>query len=244
MSTNMKYLALRLEGPLQSWGFDSQYNLRKTSLFPTKSAIAGMFCAAFGYARGDNKELKFLEKFNKLHMLCISIPRKLGNNAFLKVRRMHDYHTVGGGYNPNNHIERDCITVSAKDGKPRAENGQSLAVLTNRHYLSDALFGVLLQGDSDFVSGLADAIQNPVWGIWLGRKNCIPSSPVFAGIKDNKQSALQLLIGENQIEKYTCQEDVKSFSDGIDSLNDLAVSFNSDKRSFSLRRVKIVHGKP
>ena len=37
MSSENKYLALRLQGPLQSWGFDSQYNRRNTGLMPTKS---------------------------------------------------------------------------------------------------------------------------------------------------------------------------------------------------------------
>jgi CRISPR system Cascade subunit CasD len=48
MSYDNRFLALRLEGPLQSWGFDSQYNRRNTGLMPTKSAIAGMCCAALG----------------------------------------------------------------------------------------------------------------------------------------------------------------------------------------------------
>ena len=52
MSSEDKYLALRLQGPLQSWGFDSQYNRRNTALMPTKSALAGMCCAALGFGRG------------------------------------------------------------------------------------------------------------------------------------------------------------------------------------------------
>lgn len=243
MSTSMKYLALRLDGPLQSWGFDSQYNRRNTALYPTKSAIAGMFCAALGYTRGSCEESDFLKEFNDSHMICISIPRKLDNNYNLNVRRMNDYHTVGGGYNPNHPDERNSITISAESGKPRAKNGQALAVLTNRHYLTDASFGVLLQGETNFISKLASAIKDPVWGIWLGRKNCIPSAPVFAGLEENKENALCLLIDKDPLDHYTYQEDVENFSDGFDSLHDVAVSFASEKRSFSPRRVKVVYEK-
>ena len=44
MSSENKYLALRLQGPLQSWGFDSQYNRRNTGLMPTKTPLPE--CAA------------------------------------------------------------------------------------------------------------------------------------------------------------------------------------------------------
>ena len=49
MSSEKACLALRLEGPLQSWGFDSQYSRRSTALMPTRSAIGGMCCAALGH---------------------------------------------------------------------------------------------------------------------------------------------------------------------------------------------------
>ena len=63
MSSENNYLALRLQGPLQSWGFDSQYNRRNTGLMPTKSALAGMCCAALGFGRGSDEEQAFLAKF-------------------------------------------------------------------------------------------------------------------------------------------------------------------------------------
>jgi len=95
------YLAIRLEGALQSWGFDSQYNRRNTGLMPTKSAIAGMCCAALGLSRGSEEEQAFLTEFKKLKMIAIAIPRVDHKEKKLQVRRMQDYHTVGGGYNPN-----------------------------------------------------------------------------------------------------------------------------------------------
>jgi CRISPR system Cascade subunit CasD len=237
MSTDIGFLAIRLEGPLQSWGFDSQYNRRNTGLMPTRSAVAGMCCAALGLPRGSGKEREFLDSFRSLRMTAIAVP-KAGRKKDLPVRRLQDYHTVGGGYNPNDPNERGHITVTAKDGNPRAKNGQALAVLTHRQYLTDAAFGVLLEGDSALLEKIADRLADPVWGIWLGRKTCIPSAPVFAGLKQDRDDALRLLVGDRPLESFTRQVEVENFAEGRDSLPDVPESFATDGRAFSPRRVR------
>lgn len=217
MSSDKSFLALRLEGPLQSWGFDSQYNRRNTGLMPTKSAVAGMCCAALGYQRGSSEEAAFLDKFIAVIMMAIAKPRNADNKE-LSVRRLQDYHTV-----------RNTRTA---EGKPKDCH------ITNRQYLTDAAFGVLLEGDSTLLKQVAAALENPVWGIWLGRKACIPTAPVLAGVRGNRDEALRLLIGERSLESFTRQEEVENFADGRDSLPDMPVSFASDRRQFSPRRVK------
>jgi CRISPR system Cascade subunit CasD len=241
MSSDKRFLAIRLESSLQSWGFDGQYNRRNTGLMPTKSAIAGMCCAALGLRRGSDKEWEFLYSFSSVRMTAIAIPRKRVNKE-LPVRRLQDYHTVGGGYDPNDPGERGYITVSAGDGKPRAKNGQSLAVLTHRQYLTDASFGVLLEGDAVLLREIAAALADPKWGIWLGRKTCIPSAPVLAGLEGNPDDALRLLIGEKHLESFTRQEEVENFGEGRDSLPDAPVSFATERRLFSPRRVRTIQG--
>ncbi len=44
-------LLLRLTGPMQSWGSDSQFIIRETHLDPTKSGVVGLCCAALGWER-------------------------------------------------------------------------------------------------------------------------------------------------------------------------------------------------
>jgi len=237
MSADAGVLALRLEGPLQSWGCTSQYNRRDTGLMPTKSAIAGMCCAALGYDRGGDAERGFLESFNALTMTVLAIPRERCLRE-IPVRRLVDYHTVGGGYNPSKATELNCITVSAENGKPRTKNGQALAVLTHRSYLLDASFGVLLEGCATLLHQIAQALADPVWGIWLGRKTCIPSAPVFVGVFDAQDAALSALVGKRPLSAFSCQQDAPLFADGRDSLPDNALCFASSARKFAPRRVR------
>lgn len=218
MSSDNSFLALRLEGPLQSWGFDSQYNRRNTGLMPTKSAIAGMCCAALGFARGSDEEYSFLASFGKVKMTAIAIPRN-GAKKELPVRRLQDYHTVQKTRRASGAINNDCV-------------------LTHRQYLTDATFGVLLEGDGILLSQISAAVADPVWGVWLGRKTCVPSAPVLAGLKENLADALRLLIGEKSIDSFTRQEDVENFADGLDSLSDAPVSFATERRLFSPRRIR------
>jgi CRISPR system Cascade subunit CasD len=217
MSTKKLYLALRLEGPLQSWGFDSQFNRRNTGLMPTKSAIAGICCAALGYPRGSEEEKSFLLSFASVRMTAIAIPRTASMKT-LSVRRLQDYHTVQNTKTAEGNIKDTHITY--------------------RQYLTDAAFGVVLAGEGTLLEKIATALKHPRWGIWLGRKSCIPSAPVLAGLRENREEALRLLIGEEPIESFTRQEEVENFSEGRDSLPDQAISFDIERRAFSPRRIK------
>jgi len=223
MSTDRAWLTLRLEGPLQSWGFDSQYNRRGTGLMPTRSAIAGMCCAALGADRGSAMEAGILADFAHLGMTVIAIPRTLHGKA-LAVRRLQDYHTVMG--------------------TRKADGGSKDCHITHRQYLSDAAFGVLLEGDPLFLERLTEGLRNPRWGLWLGRKACIPTAPVLAGIFGTQESALSAVLQDRPLTCFTRQEEVDAFADGLDSLPDRPVSFLPSKRAFLPRRVKTVQGGP
>jgi CRISPR system Cascade subunit CasD len=220
MSSENMYLAIRLEGPLQSWGFDSQFNRRNTGLMPTKSAVAGMCCAALGFDRGCNSEAVYLAQWKEVRMTAIAIPRvieqkfKNGDSKVkeLSVRRLQDYHTVQNTRRASGAINNDCV-------------------LTHRQYLTDASFGVILEGTGNLLKQTADALVDPKWGLWLGRKTCIPSAPVFVGLSDSQTEALTLLIGNDPLESFTWQRDVKTFAEGKDSLPDQPVSFNSERRA-------------
>jgi len=221
MSIETAVLALRLKGPMQSWGFNSQFNRRDTALFPTKSALAGLCCAAMGLDRGSEDEEKALRKFGETMLLCVAIPQKQKKRE-LSVKRMQDYHTVQNTRDAKGGIKGD-------------------AVLTYRQYLNDAGFIAFLEGEKAFLIRVAESLKNPVWGIWLGRKACVPSAPVFAGLYSSESEAIKDIpeFGGTSIEKFSRVEEVNSFGDGVDSFMDQAITFNIHGRRFAPRRVML-----
>jgi len=46
-------LLLRLHGPMQSYGIESRFEFRETTLEPTKSAVVGLLCCALGRDRPE-----------------------------------------------------------------------------------------------------------------------------------------------------------------------------------------------
>src|ERR1035438_5195667 len=93
MSPERAWLALWLDGPLQSWGFESRFERRRTALFPTKSGVVGIICAAMGVAKGSAREREVLAAFAAPGMVAVRMPR-LANKQELFVRRVTDYHTI------------------------------------------------------------------------------------------------------------------------------------------------------
>jgi CRISPR system Cascade subunit CasD len=196
---------------------------------PTKSAIAGMCCAALGFARGGTDETTFLAKFADVQITTLAIPciaeRHFKNGARrtrLAVRRLQDYHTV--------------------QNTRKADGGMKDCHITHRQYLADASFGVIIEGNAVLLKQIEGALSDPKWGVWLGRKACVPSAPVLAGLRDSESEALKLLIGDEPLESFTRQEDAESFADGRDSLPDEPLSFASDRRAFAPRRIRISQG--
>lgn len=57
MTTRTSVLALRLAGPLQSWGASARFTRRTTESAPTKSGVIGLLAAAAGIERGDDERL-------------------------------------------------------------------------------------------------------------------------------------------------------------------------------------------
>ncbi|MET8680000.1 type I-E CRISPR-associated protein Cas5/CasD [Streptomyces sp. NPDC004647] len=150
----MTGLLLRLAGPLQSWGERSAFApVRDTAPFPTRSALTGLFAAAEGIDREDEEALR----------------RYAGLEFAVRVDRpgvrLVDYHTVGGG--------RPKDQTAATSGGSR----KGAAVITRRHYLSDAVFVIAVTGPEGDIDRIAAAIRHPYWAPYLGRRSCVPDEP-------------------------------------------------------------------
>ncbi len=158
-------LFLRLAGPMQSWGTASRLQLRRTDAHPSKSGVMGLLLSAMGVSREDSP--RHLETLNQLAMaLRIDRPGDLE----------WDYHTVGAG-----------IGIRSADGKIKntASTHEPETLLSRRQYIYDASFLVALQGDVSLIAKCAQALDNPVWPPFLGRRCCIPSEPVKEAVAEH-----------------------------------------------------------
>lgn len=222
--SNNACLVLLLDGPMQSWGFASRFTRRTTALHPTKSGIAGLLAAAMGVDKHGPDEAAIVARLAALQCTTVTLPKKRGATE-LPMLRLQDYHTIGGGY--------DKGTDWMK--KPRAANGATLeTVLSERHYLLDSRFGVLLQGECDWLEEIATKLRNPTWGLWLGRKCCIPATPLLVGVGSDRDAAWQMLRKAAALEQDILMTQFDHVvegetADGLDGewLNDSPVSFGA-----------------
>ncbi len=155
-------IALLLDGPMQSWGHASRFDRRATALHPTRSGVLGLIAAAMGIDKHGTDEAARIRNLDPLRITTAAMSRLDRRGECLPMRRLEDYHTVTG-------IRRASGKVA-----PGA------TVQTYRHYLLDARFGVLLEGPPALLEKIAAALRDPRWGVWFGRKSCLPASPILA----------------------------------------------------------------
>lgn len=140
----MNALLIRLAGPLQSWGINSNFDTRATERYPSKSGVIGLLAAALGIRRdGDLSALRAL---------------RFGVRVDKEGTLLRDFHTAH----------------SAKS-----------SYVTYRYYLADAVFLAGVESaDETFLLRLDDALKNPAFPLFLGRRSCPPTLPLSLGIRE------------------------------------------------------------
>ncbi|MDY4491856.1 type I-E CRISPR-associated protein Cas5/CasD [Schaalia hyovaginalis] len=79
------------------------------------------------------------------------------------------------------------LTMAARIDQPgelledfhTAHRGDKAMPLSWRYYVSDAVFAAFIGGPDDLIDALADAIRNPVYPLFLGRRACPPTLPLL-----------------------------------------------------------------
>ncbi|MGN1189872.1 MAG: type I-E CRISPR-associated protein Cas5/CasD [Candidatus Ornithospirochaeta sp.] len=230
----MRYLALWFEAPLQSWGVESKFSLRNTFEFPTKSGIAGIILSSLG--RGG-EEREFLSHFSSFNETAISFVPKEEKEHLSQV--LTDFQVVGNGYDESDPWELNMIPKK-RDGGKAVRGG---AKLTFRHYLQDAHFGVIQEVDEVLADEISSGLSNPIWPLYLGRRCCIPSFPIFQGLFETKEDAsnkiFEIASSKELIEKERLVDGADENAFDSFYLMDVSVSFGKQKK-YRDRLVSIV----
>ncbi len=226
------YLALWLEAPLQSWGSDSKFYRRDSLDFPTRSGVLGLLCCAMG---AGGSQVQWLSMMSQYTQTVLSYERK--NNA--RGARLQDFHMVGSGYNEKDPWQLLLIPKTS-EGKKAVGGGTKM---TYRYYIQDRAFGIALAISSDQAQRIAEALLNPVWDLYLGRKSCAPTDKIYRGTFDDANQAKSCL---DEIAKRKEFVKIAEILDGnfpekgdVLTLNDVPVRFG-DKKEYRQRLVTVV----
>lgn len=233
------YLLLWLEAPLQAWGHDSKFGRRDSLDFPTKSGVLGMLCCARG---AGGEEHDWLSAWADRDMqLEAFVPTNLKGQPLPREPLLRDFHMVGSGYDDHDPWQNLMIPKTG-EGKKAVGGGTKM---TYRYYLQDMAYAVAMEVPAEQVEETVAALKAPVWDVYLGRKNCVPTEFIFQGLHDNAEAALATGRRLAQAKTRSCALRVmQGEHDGdVLTLNDVPLQFGQHKQ-YRDRRVTLQWPEP
>jgi CRISPR system Cascade subunit CasD len=198
-------------------------------------------CSALG-AKGEQRSL--LAEFAPLGQTVVSFVRgKQTADGVIKQDReplLRDFHMIGSGYDDQDPWT-SLLIPKTSEGKKAVGGGTKM---TYRYYLQDAAFAVVLEAPLDKAKVIAQALQNPVWDIYLGRKSCVPTDFIYRGIFGNETDALEqadsIARQKNRMEDFrVLHGSHEDQADEVFTINDVPLQFGEDKR-YGDRQVSVI----
>lgn len=164
-----RHLLLRLEGPLMAFGGETIDNLGVIRDFPAQSMLTGLIANALGWRRED------ATAHERLQARLV-----FGARLDRAGTRFTDFQTA--------ELRKDdagWTTSGQPEGRAGGEGTYKGQHLRYRDYHADAAVLVALRlepaDEAPTLDTVADALQRPARPLFLGRKPCLPASPLFAG---------------------------------------------------------------
>lgn len=164
------FLVFQLHGVLASWGDIAVGEHRPSAGHPSKSAITGLLAAAIGIQRSDDQAHLRLNQDYRF-AVCVRESGEL----------LRDYHTVQvPGGKREYASRRDEILFDQQNLN---------TILSQRDYRTDALYQIAIECCADApaysLEVLREKLLNPYFTLYLGRKSCPISLPLFPQIVTN-----------------------------------------------------------
>jgi CRISPR system Cascade subunit CasD len=216
------FTLLRLNGPLQAWSCTAEPRAKSTWDFPTKAGILGIIASALGIRRGSIEEQDFLKTANKWKLTVFSqFPKTLeGKTCKNNPQIVLDYQTIG---NPENPLPG--ATSRLHPGTPRIKT-----------YLADADFVAALESNPQDAEKMKLALENPHWPPFLGRKHCIPSTPIFISQLEQIPETLRHGLETLHLNQGIQLAETDSSSNAIE-LSDVPTTFFPSRKTYGHRFV-------
>ena len=205
-------LLIRLQGPMQSWGTRSRFEIRDTEREPSKSGVIGLICAALGRDR--------TEAITDLSAL------KMGVRVDREGVLQYDYQTVEGAVSADGSSNRDPQTSKRYYLADAAfvvalEGDTELLELVNNKLL-DPRWAMAL-GRKSYVPSAPVPMHNNL--------------RTDLGMRDALVSPLSPLIAEPQRWQRQIRLVLESSEETHEARNDTPVTFVHEKRKFLPRYV-------
>lgn len=181
-----RWLHLRLTAPLMAFGGVTIDQVGPTRDFPSASALTGLLANALGWRREESTAHQALQDRLEFGALIAREGRLLTDNQNARVYEEEPGWTTFGSPETRN----KGTSYSNSPWPSQTGNQESRSWLTHRRrrdYLADHDCRVvlrLLQGKGPDLDTVAAALDRPARPLFIGRKPCLPSAPVFAGWVD------------------------------------------------------------
>jgi CRISPR system Cascade subunit CasD len=178
-----RYLLLMLEGPLLAFGAEAVDAYGVVGDFPAASMLTGLLANALGWRRGDREALARLQ--TRLHFAA-RIDRE--------GERLTDFQTAQIGKS-----DRGWTTHGVPEGRAGGAGTYASPHIRRRDYDADkqVLVAVHLSPENEepTLEQLSVALHSPARPIFLGRKSCVPSRPVFEALVEANDILAALAAG-------------------------------------------------
>lgn len=177
----MQYLLFQLQAPLAAWGDVAVGQYRGSREHPGASALIGLLGAALGVRREDEAAQAALRDG---YAFAVGV---VGSGQLLR-----DYHTA------------QAPGRSDMKGRPHRTRRDELSlprhvlntILSTRDYRQDGAWAVAVQAQAGAPHGLpelAQALREPRFVLYLGRKCCPPAAPLAPKVLDTESAHAALV---------------------------------------------------
>lgn len=214
----MKTILLKLAGPLQSWGTDSNFETRSTDRRPSKSAIIGLLSACCGFRRDDDEKIRELNSLD--FAVRVDQPGKLLRDYHIATKKKKNGN-VDRTYVTNRYYLQDAVFVIAL-GSEDEFLIQSLGNALMYPYFQPFLGRRSLPLNADFFLGIEEM------GV-IESLNALPwQASNWHRIKYQKDGRVRLMIYADADLIESPRREIK---------RDLVNSFSSKKRKHGFRLI-------